>query len=478
MEKQHDYETAGKYRLFHGSMNKFNRFSLEYKGLNGTDDGFGIYLTPNKEMASMYAEQTKKVGYIYEVSADLENPLSTEELTVTEKELSKIIDALQESSDILNNFNDVDYYGKKVVKREAMAMLQDNENDVDLINEIANTIGDTEKTAEAFYNVGHYTHIVANERLLQKDTVVIVLQPERIEIESVQDLNMELDVPAITEEPFSDNEEKLLEQEEAVQGFWQGVLAQRRTFEVVGQNDSGQSTDTILFTPSTRAEADYQITSIDKQGQPVSHYDVTDEQIDNTVAGKTHEILSRLPFATENTSYKVYFDVDREGQNLNERRFNMAEDFKGNKVPEIPIRDVVIKDFEQELETSRYYDKQAWQERLEYLNSSDPSAILRFSLDEDVEAFYSSHTDEIEDKLSSMSEVLGIEKKSLLSVSENVSEVDYKRNASVMAYKITMDEINNDIENGTFKIPSMSEDTENRILTIRNTENKRTLEIE
>lgn len=476
MEKQYDYERAGKYRLFHGSMNKFDRFSLEYKGLNGTDDGFGIYLTPNKEMASMYAEQTNKVGYIYEVSANLEKSLSTEELTVTDKELSKIIDVLQDSSDILNNFNDVDYYGKKVVKREAMAMLQDNENDVDLINEIANTIGDTEKTAEAFYSVGNYTHIVANERLLQKDTVVIVLQPERISIERIQDLNRELDVPSITEEPFSDNEDKLLEEEETVQAFWKSVLEQRRTFEVVGQYSNNQMTDKILFTPSTNSEDDYRLTTFDKQGEPVSHYDITNQQIDDTVAGKSYELLSHLPFATKDTTYKVYFDIDRENfNNINERSIDMAEDFKGTKVPEIPIREVVIKDFEQELETSRYYDKQAWQERIEYLNSSD---ILRFTLDEDVEEFYSSHTDEIEDKLLGMAETLGIERKSLLNGSENVSEVSYQRNASILAYKIVMDEINGEIENGKFKIPAMSEETENRILTVKNIENSQTFEME
>ena len=153
----------------------------------------------------------------------------------------------------------------------------------------------------------------------------------------------------------------------------------------------------------------------------------------------------------------------------------MAEDFKGTKVPEIPIREVVIKDFEQELETSRYYDKQAWQERIEYLNSSD---ILRFTLDEDVEEFYSSHTDEIEDKLLGMAETLGIERKSLLNGSENVSEVSYQRNASILAYKIVMDEINGEIENGKFKIPAMSEETENRILTVKNIENSQTFEME
>lgn len=472
MKKQHDYETAGKYRLFHGSMSKFDKFSLEHKGLNGTDDGFGVYLTPNKEMASMYAEQTQKVGYIYEVSAELERPLSLDEITVTDKELSKIIDLLQKSNDILNDFNDVDYYGEKVVKREAMAMLKDNENDVDLINEIANTIGDSERTAEAFYNVGHYTHIVANERLLQQDTVVIVLQPEKIEIEKVQDLNVELDVPAITEEPFSDNEEKLIQEEETVSEFWKNVLNQRKPFEVIGQHVSGNMTDQLIFSPSSREGVDYQLSLIDKQGNPVSHYDITSKQLDDTLSGNTNEILQRLPFGTENTSYKVYFD--QEGKNMDEMSLNTSEDFKGSKIAEIPIKEVVLKDFEQELETSRYYDKSAWQERIEYLNSSDPSTISRLSLDEDIEEFYQSHVDEIEEKLTSMADYLEMDKSQLI----DGAGIEYKKNASVMAYKLAMEEIGNEIESGDFKIPAMSEETENRILKVKSMESTNTFEIE
>lgn len=472
MEKNNNYLRAGKYQLFHGSMSKFDHFSLDYKGLNGTADGFGIYLTPNKDMASMYAEQTKKLGYIYEVTADLEKPLSTDELTITDKELSKIIDILQESTNILNDFNDVDYYGEKVVKREAIAMLKENDNDVDLINEIANTTGDTEKTAEALYNVGHYTHIVANERLLQEDTVVVVLQPERINIERVQDLNKELDVPAITENSHSGDKEKLSNQEEAVRLFWKGVLEQNRSFDFVGVDSNGTTLHSGTFVPDPQDRADSWLMYFDNQGEMIKQYIMSIDEIEEFKAGKKDEFMSQFPHGAPNIDYKILFHEE------NEFYWDWDEDIKGIKVPEVPIKDVIIKDFEQELETDRYYDKQAWQERIEYLNSNDPSAILRFSLDEDVEEFYKSHSDEIEDKLSSMAEVLGVERNALINESEATSEVDYKRYASIMAYKIGMDEINNDIENGTFKIPAMSEETENRILTVRNMESKQTFEME
>ena len=112
MSNEQNYETGGTYRLFHGSMNKFDEFSLDHKGLNGTANGFGVYLTPNKEMATMYAEQGSNGnnGFVYEVNVELEKPISMNERTITDEELSKVIDKLQESNDILNDYNDVSYY--------------------------------------------------------------------------------------------------------------------------------------------------------------------------------------------------------------------------------------------------------------------------------------------------------------------------------------------------------------------------------
>lgn len=69
-----------------------------------------------------------------------------------------------------------------------IASLSENENDVDLINDIGNTIGDHEATAKAFYDVGKYTHIIAEEQLRQKDVVIVVLQPDKVKIETIHDL--------------------------------------------------------------------------------------------------------------------------------------------------------------------------------------------------------------------------------------------------------------------------------------------------
>ena len=107
-KKDKTFETAGTYQLFHRGMNQFEQFTLDNLGANGTAQGFGIYLTPNKSMASMYANRSNEYGYLYTVDVDLKKLASLEERTITEEELSEIIDRLQVSHDILNDFNDVE----------------------------------------------------------------------------------------------------------------------------------------------------------------------------------------------------------------------------------------------------------------------------------------------------------------------------------------------------------------------------------
>lgn len=169
--------------LYHGSKAKFSEFSLDYLGANGTAQGFGVYLTPSKEVAEMYAGDE---GYLYSVSTDLERSLSLTERTITEDELSELIDKLHESEEILSNLQDVDYYGYDVVKNLFLEMLESNENDVDLVNDIANIAGDQSSVVDALYEVGRYTHIFAEEQTRLKESVVIVLDPERIEIKAIE----------------------------------------------------------------------------------------------------------------------------------------------------------------------------------------------------------------------------------------------------------------------------------------------------
>lgn len=76
-------------KYYHGSERRFSEFSLNNLGENGTAQGSGVYLTPNEDMAEMYANIKKEQGYLYEVTVDLGKSLSLSKITISDNELSK-----------------------------------------------------------------------------------------------------------------------------------------------------------------------------------------------------------------------------------------------------------------------------------------------------------------------------------------------------------------------------------------------------
>lgn len=168
--------------LYHGSTQKFSEFDLKHLGQNGTAQGAGIYTTPDQDVAAMYAQLTDEPGYIYQVASDLKKPLSLDRMTVSDQELSKIIDQLHEETDLLSNYGDVEYSGYSPVKAEALGLLRENDNDVDLFNDLASASGDPQITAEAFEAAGDYTHIVSHDQTRLNSDVYTVLNPKNIKI--------------------------------------------------------------------------------------------------------------------------------------------------------------------------------------------------------------------------------------------------------------------------------------------------------
>lgn len=179
------------HKFYHGSQELFENFSLEYQNKNGSAQGFGVYLTPNYDMAKMYTNISTEYGYLYEVSVNLEKEFSLEKRTISDKELSLVIDKLHETDDILNMINDVESIGYDEVKNEMMEVLKSNETDADLINELSNLTGNSENVAKALYDVGKYTHSIAADQLRQMDEVVTFLDAEKVRITKVHDLQYE-----------------------------------------------------------------------------------------------------------------------------------------------------------------------------------------------------------------------------------------------------------------------------------------------
>lgn len=180
-----------------------------------------------------------------------------------------------------------------------------------------------------------------------------------------------------------------------------------------------------------------------------------------------------IPFEVQQIEYLKQLDEkasldsqeNLDTQKRNERSLNMEENFKGSKVAELSIKEVALKDIENSVDVNRYYDVDAWQEKIEQLEGAE--SISRFALDEDVEEFYDAHKTEIESKIDGMSKLLDLDKESILGISDESSKTDYKRSASIVAYHLSMTEIKNEIENGSFQIPPMSDEQENKILGLK-----------
>lgn len=191
-----------------------------------------------------------------------------------------------------------------------------------------------------------------------------------------------------------------------------------------------------------------------------------------------------IPFEVQQIEYLKQLDEkasldsqeNLDTQKRNERSLNMEENFKGSKVAELSIKEVALKDIENSVDVNRYYDVDAWQEKIEQLEGAE--SISRFALDEDVEEFYDAHKTEIESKIDGMSKLLDLDKESILGISDESSKIDYKRSASIVAYHLSMTEIKNEIENGTFQIPPMSEEQENKILGLKSIESNRDFDME
>lgn len=140
--------------LYHGSKNKFNKFTIDKEinnptyNLNNLDHGLGVFLTDNLTMAKWFAgiidfnpntgkyEKTNEIGYVYKVKANINNPyIINEHYTVD------IDDAGQ------TYFNVIEEYGGGKKFRE---YLLKNEYDSIIVNNVTTN----------YYESGDYSIVV------------------------------------------------------------------------------------------------------------------------------------------------------------------------------------------------------------------------------------------------------------------------------------------------------------------------------
>ena len=159
--------------MYHGTPNSFTIFDTKnFGGVNGTAEGFGIYLTDNIEVADDYLQQDK--GKVMNLYANIIKPATTDNLTVNKKDIIKAIKELanKEAQQMVNdgdydNINDAikdtwisNYtytYDKSIedsYNDVAKTILESSENDYEILQELMNGSGNNDyKNANDFYTI-------------------------------------------------------------------------------------------------------------------------------------------------------------------------------------------------------------------------------------------------------------------------------------------------------------------------------------
>lgn len=143
--------------VYHGSNSLFDVFDYDKIGTNGTSEGIGFYFTDNKKVARGYGEN----GYLYTIEFNHKKTLSHETKTIKKTELKEYLVALNEETQYLTNWGDIEYEGyQKVLNRAVDSEFDGSDNDVDLIAGICNASGNTEISLTMLYQILGYDSIV------------------------------------------------------------------------------------------------------------------------------------------------------------------------------------------------------------------------------------------------------------------------------------------------------------------------------
>ena len=168
--------------VYHGSPNKFEKFSYDYMGKIGTSAGYGFYFTTDKSIAEKYAEGT---GNLYTAYLDINKPLNPTKITIAKAQLAKFLKALDPDAQMyLSNWGDIQSESYNNILRTAIENEYDgSDNDVDLISGIINADG---RGAEEIYRILTktlgYDGIIAQPDWVGEHKIVIPFFPEQIKL--------------------------------------------------------------------------------------------------------------------------------------------------------------------------------------------------------------------------------------------------------------------------------------------------------
>jgi len=172
--------------VYHGSISRFEKFSYDCIGKNGTSEGIGFYFTDNLDIARGYAWKESDKGYIYTVEFKGKKSLNPDKLTLTRGQVKRLVNAIGRL--YLDNIGEVEYEGYTSVLNRAVNDLMDyNESDVDLICAIVNGINNHESVFNLLYDVLGYDSIIIKNPSWGSHTIYIALIHSAYEIINISE---------------------------------------------------------------------------------------------------------------------------------------------------------------------------------------------------------------------------------------------------------------------------------------------------
>lgn len=153
--------------VYHGTESEFDEFKSEYMGKTGTALGQGFYFTSNKGDAEAFGNIVKAFFL------NIRKPLNANKLTMTRQEITKLVDTIDKTQcerdpefgyGVLSDYGDVDYEGRNNVLRSAVEMLMTENNDVELVGGLINTVGDYDLVVNVLRQTVGYDGIINKER--------------------------------------------------------------------------------------------------------------------------------------------------------------------------------------------------------------------------------------------------------------------------------------------------------------------------
>ena len=131
-------------KVYHGSANQFNVFDYGRLGNTGHQEGFGFYFADTKTITKHYGESR-------EFYLDMQRPMYSDKKTITLRELMKFMKALDpDGNGVISGYEDAGSVGyTTALRRAASTIMEFNDNDQDVIFEVANADG-SNYTADEF----------------------------------------------------------------------------------------------------------------------------------------------------------------------------------------------------------------------------------------------------------------------------------------------------------------------------------------